>query len=210
MPGALPQHGQPFLLWRKVIQGDAVKDQADRFLLGGAKSASFSAIGDSVMGVIVEKDYVQEKDFTTGEPAVWKNSGEPKMQVIATLRTLEKDPDDPGDDGERRVYIRGNLKKAVALAVRASGANSFDVGGILQVKYVADGVPPAKGFSAPKEFKAVYTAPDPATAALLEPDDDSGASTVSQTASAAAASEPEDLTPEAAAALRALMGGGKV
>lgn len=185
-----------------------MKDQADRFLLGGAKSASFSAVGDSVMGVIVEKDYVQEKDFTTGEPAVWKNSGEPKMQVIATLRTLEKDPDDAGDDGERRVYIRGNMKKAVALAIRAAGADSLAVGGILQVKYIADGIPPAKGFSAPKEFKAVYTAPDPASKALLEPDEETGAATVHQNATAAAAaSGPEDLTPEAAAALRALMGG---
>lgn len=185
-----------------------MKDAADRFLLGGAKSAKFEAIGDSVMGVIVEKEYVQEKDFTTGEPAVWKNSGEPKMQVIATLRTLDKDPDDASDDGERRVYIRGNMKKAVALAIRAAGADALSVGGILQVKYVADGIPPAKGFSAPKEYKSVYTAPDPASKALLEPDEETGAATVHQNATAATASGPEDLTPEAAAALRALMGKG--
>ncbi|MGW9437765.1 hypothetical protein [Streptomyces sp. NPDC055607] len=146
---------------------------ADDFLMGGGvPSAKFPVLGTTVSGRITERPTVeQQRDFTTGELKFW-DDGKPQMQLVVTLATAERDPADPEDDGTRRLYIKGQMKSAVASAVRATGARGLEVGGTLTVTYSRDGVKTNPRFNAPKNFDAAYVpaaqnelhTPDPAPA----------------------------------------------
>jgi hypothetical protein len=146
---------------------------ADDFLMGGGvTSAKFPALGSTVAGRITEKPTVeQQKDFSTGAPKFW-DDGSPQMQLVVTLATAERDPAVPDDDGARRLYVKGQMKTAVAQAVRSSGARGLEVGGTLSVTYTANGEQKNPRFNPPKNFTASYTpaatnvlhTPDPAPA----------------------------------------------
>lgn len=142
---------------------------ADDFLMGGGvTSAKFPTIGTTVAGRITERPTVeQQKDFTTGEAKFW-DDGKPQMQLVVTVATNDIDPSNPDDDGARRIYVKGQMKNAVAQAVRTAGARGLEVGGILSVTYSADGVAKNPRFNAPKNFTAHYT--PAATVALNTPD----------------------------------------
>lgn len=142
---------------------------ADDFLMGGGvTSAKFPTIGHTVTGRITERPTVeQQKDYTTGEAKFW-DDGSPQMQLVVTLATTERDPANPEDDGARRLYVKGQMKTAVAQAVRAAGARGLEVGGVLTVVYVRDGERKNPRFNAPKNFDATYT--PAATVALNTPE----------------------------------------
>lgn len=145
------------------------QDPNDFLLGGGVKSASFLKIGDSVTGIICEPPKMQQqRDMQTNEPKVWQD-GSPMMQLVVTLQTDERDNNtEQEDDGRRRVYIKFNMKNAVADAVRKAGAKALEVGGKLTVTHTSVGKPTSKGFSPPKFYSAVYVPP---TATFLsEPD----------------------------------------
>lgn len=132
---------------------------------GGPASAKFPNIGDGIEGVIkVEPTVEQQRDITTGEPKVWAD-GNPQMQMVITLTTDQRDPEDEDDDGVRRLFVKGNMRKAVQEAVIKAGRKQLDVGGKLAVAYVANGEKKNPAFSAPKLYKAVYTPPNGAEAA---------------------------------------------
>jgi len=138
---------------------------ANSFLMQtGVPSAKFPTVGTTVTGTIVrEPELQQQTDFDTGEPLTWPD-GRPRMQVRVILQTDERDPQIPGDNGERAIYIKGNLQKAVAQAVRAAGANRLEVGGKLSVTYSSDGVAQGRK-NPPKLYSAKYEPPDPLAAA---------------------------------------------
>jgi hypothetical protein len=135
------------------------------FLMGGgAASAKFPVIGTTVTGTIIrEPEVMQQSDFTTGELKFW-NDGRPMQQLQVVLSTSERDPQDPNDDGERALYVKANMQKAVRDAIRAAGAPGIAVGGVLSVTYIGDGEIVKRGMSAPKLFKAAYTPPTTAAA----------------------------------------------
>lgn len=162
---------------------------ADDFLMGGGiTSAKFPTIGHVVTGRITERPTVeQQKDFTTGDLKFW-DDGKPQMQLVVTLATAERDPANPDDDGARRVYVKGQMKTAVAQAVRAAGASGLEVGGVLSVTYSADGVAKNPRFNAPKNFTAAYT--PAATVALNTPDPTAALPGLTQQQQAAAAQNP--------------------
>ncbi|GAA4706495.1 hypothetical protein [Streptomyces youssoufiensis] len=166
---------------------------ADDFLMGGGvTSAKFPALGTTVSGRITERPTVeQQRDFTTGELKFW-DDGKPQMQLVVTLATSERDPLNPEDDGARRLYIKGQMKNAVAAAVRASGARGLEIGGTLTVTYARDGQKTNPRFNAPKNYDAVYVpaaqnelnTPDPGAAAQ-QPGGAIGGLTAEQLAAAA-------------------------
>lgn len=133
---------------------------ADEFLMsGGVKSASFLEIGKTVTGTITREPEVrQQTDFDTGKPLTW-DDGTPRMQLMVVLQTTERDPANPEDDGQRAVYVKGQMKSVVRDAVRQAGAPGLKVGGTLTVTYVANGVPKRAGGKPPKQYSASYTAP---------------------------------------------------
>lgn len=142
---------------------------AEEFLMGsGVKSAKFETIGTTVTGTIAQQpDVQQQTDFDTGEPKFWSDS-KPMLQLRVVLNTSQRDPADPKDDGQRAVYIKGQLQKAVQQAVRTSGAKGLEVGGTLVVTFVSE-EPNSRGRGNPKKvYSASYRAPD-GLAAVAEP-----------------------------------------
>jgi hypothetical protein len=133
---------------------------ANDFLMGGggAPSAAFPAPGTLVGGTITETPVVQQqRDLKDGSPKFWSD-GNPQMQMVVTIQTEQRDPGNPDDDGKRRLFVKGQMKQAVADAVRAAGAPGLQVGGVLEVAYTHDGPVAQRGFNAPKQYKARYTA----------------------------------------------------
>ncbi|TMC01503.1 MAG: hypothetical protein E6J41_32890 [Chloroflexi bacterium] len=135
-------------------------DPNEWLLSAGIRSAKFDKVGDEVVGYIARQPEVQQqRDFETSELKVWSD-GNPMMQLRVVLQTDQRDPEDAEDSGERAVYIRGNMQRAVAQAVRAASAPGLEVGGKLLVKYVADGKAARRGFNPPKVYEAKYRAPE--------------------------------------------------
>jgi hypothetical protein len=135
-------------------------DPNEWLLSTGIRSASFQNVGDQVVGYIARQPEVQQqRDFETGEMKHWSD-GNPMMQLRVVLSTELRDPDDPEDSGERAIYIRGNMQRAVAQAVRAASAPGLEVGGKLLIKYIADGKAARRGFNPPKVYEAKYRAPE--------------------------------------------------
>jgi hypothetical protein len=134
---------------------------------GGGKAAKFETIGDAVEGTITDAVVSQQTDMESNQPLTWPD-GSPRMQLVITLQTTERIDDN--DDGMRRIYAKGgkyevasgagtSLKDAIADAVRKAGAQSLTEGGTLKVGYSGEGKKTNRGFSAPKLYRAVYTAP---------------------------------------------------
>ncbi|MEU6647831.1 hypothetical protein ABZ863_35685, partial [Saccharomonospora sp. NPDC046836] len=96
---------------------------ANDFLMGGggAPSASFPTPGTIVGGTITETPTVQQqKDIKTGDPLFWSD-GNPRMQMIVTVQTDDRDPAIEDDDGKRRIFVKGQMKNAIQDAVRTAG-----------------------------------------------------------------------------------------
>ena len=133
---------------------------ASAFLMGGggAPAAKFPVPGTTVSGTITaEPEIMQQREFGTGTPLAWPD-GKPKLQLVVTLATAT---------GEQRVFVKGQLKTAVAQAVKAAGKDALEVGGTLSVTFVAVGEPARPGLSGAKQYTATYTAPATAQAAVL-------------------------------------------
>lgn len=146
---------------------------AANFLMGGGLKGARFVKGQPVKGVISADPAVrQQTDFKTKEPKFFKNTGEPMMQLVVTVRTDQRDPEIPNDDGTRGFYIKGNLTKTVRDAVRAAGANNLEMGGELTLTWVSGG-PRYEGdqnwpTEAPKVHTASYVKPtNQAAAAFL-------------------------------------------
>jgi hypothetical protein len=140
---------------------------------GGPASVKFPTIGHTVSGrITTQPTPEQQRDFDTDKPLFW-DDGKPRWQIVVTLATSERDPANPEDDGARRLFLKSQLQKAVAQAVRASGAPGLEVGGELTVTYTANGEQPNPRKAPPKLYAAQYTpaatamlhAPEPAPAA---------------------------------------------
>ena len=177
---------------------------ANSFLMGGGKSVKFDDKGDTVTGVIISPPEVaQQRDYKTKELAYWDDDKtQPKMQMIITLRTNETDPEDPEDDGERRLFVASpNMRKAIASAVRSAKRKGLAVGGVLRVTYTENGQKQhGQGFP-PKLYTAQYVPPNEEVAVPEQPKAEASA------AESKAAATPDELGPEAAAALQNLFGG---
>jgi hypothetical protein len=130
---------------------------------GGVTSAKFDKIGTVIKGTIVrEPELQQQRDIKDGKPLTF-DDGSPRMQVKVILQTEAKD--DADDNGERAVYLKSGLLKAVQAAIKKAGEKGLAINGLLSIKYVKDGEQKTKGFNPPKVYAAKYEAPDPAAAA---------------------------------------------
>lgn len=177
----------------------------DILMGGGVPSAKFENVGDSVAGSIDdEPQAAQQTDFTTGEPLTWPN-GDPRMQVVVTLATDQRDPGVKDDDGIRKLYIKGkSMTGAVRDAIRKAGAKGLERGGQLTVTYTGDGVAERRGINPPKLYTAAYAPPsvNAVNAVLAQPEPASAAGPSEDALQAALA----NLSPEVKAALLAQAG----
>lgn len=140
----------------------------NEWMKGGTKvpSQKWNAIGDKVVGEIVEVLVQQCRDFTTNELEWWdKEQKEPKEQLIVTLATEQRDPAIENDDGHRRIYARkpSSMLEAIAKVSLAKGLQ-LQAGGRLGVVFVAEKPHENPRFNAIKQFDAAYEAPAPGVA----------------------------------------------
>lgn len=127
------------------------------FLMGsGGRTAKFPEIGAKVSGCVQDTEVKQQTDFDTGAPLFW-DDGKPRMELVVTLETDERDDDD--DDGIRKLYVKGQMQQAVADAVRKAGQRGLATGGRLAVKFDGEEAPTKKGRSPKKLYVARYEAP---------------------------------------------------
>lgn len=117
-------------------------DDANAWLMGesGPKSAPFPVVGSIVEGVLIkEPERKQQTDKKTGEKLFW-GDGNPRWMLVATIQTDERDPNDPDDDGVRRLFVRGQyMPKAVREAIAANpGCKGMHTGGRIKVQRLAD------------------------------------------------------------------------
>lgn len=175
--------------------------QAAAFLSGGLVSAKFPEVGFTVTGTVVDFRMQQQRDYDSGEPLVW-NDGSPRMQLVVDLQceptgvTWEglhrRQVAIPNDTGMRALYVKGNLQKAVAQALRDADNAQFEIGGTLVVQRIQDGDQPDKKKAAPMQFRAAWQAPTPQSQAtgFLESDAETGRAPVGVPAQAPAVQAP--------------------
>lgn len=151
-------------------------DVNDLLFQEAARSFEFNNLGDTVSGRIVSFSKRQQTDMQTNAPLFWAD-GSPRMMVVLVLQTELANSND--DDGLRAIYARGgnfqaaqgkgtSMISAIRDAIKASGGRTIDEGATLTVRYSGNGVPPNKGFNAPKLYEATY---QPPTATKLTTDD---------------------------------------
>lgn len=131
-----------------------IDDVNDFLESGGIPSAAFENIGDNWHGQVVRAVKVQSRDFETGEPQTW-DDGSPKYQLNIDIQTDVRNPDISGDDGIRRLFVRGGMLQAIRQALRGAKARLLP-GGYIDVTYTGDGTPTRRGLRPPKIYDAKY------------------------------------------------------
>lgn len=138
---------------------------------GGAPSFKWGAINSGIKGEIVD----QYRTVVTTPDGTRKtyDDGREIPQLNVTLKTdlrnwdkVTKIPTDPEtgqekpaseDDGTRRIYVKYDMRRAIAVAVKAQGERGLSNGGTLAVKKSGE-KPTNKGNPLPL-YEARYTPP---------------------------------------------------
>lgn len=155
---------------------------ANSLLMGtGVPGAKFPTIGTVVKGRITAVDSGQQVDFKTKAPLFY-DDGKPRMQIVVTLATDIRDPEIPNDDGVRKLYVKGQMQKAIRDAVVAAGAEGLEIGGTIAVQFTAEKPSETRGFNPSKVYVAQYARPAAgmllaATGAAAPPATESAAAT---------------------------------
>lgn len=175
---------------------------SQQFLAGGGKpTAKFpnQVFGTKHGGKIVTEPTIeQQRDIDTGTPLTWPD-GNPKLQMVVTIQTDERDAAINDDDGQRRLFVRSGMRAAVQKAVREAGVDFLAVGGDLWIEYTHDD-------GRAKQYVATYTPPNESASFLAGGTTDpaavagAAAGTASPAPAPAAlavpAGTPEGVTPE--------------
>jgi len=134
----------------------------------GIPAAKFTSPGDNFAGPITKLEAQQARKFDkktnrpTDELDYWDN-GDPKMVAVVTVRTQHRDPSDPSDDGQRKIYIASRYQQnAVKEAVKAAGKRALDIGGFLSVTFTHEA--PSEAGPLAKFYEASYQPPSAAAA----------------------------------------------
>ncbi len=114
-------------------------------------SASFSAVGDTVSGVVVEVDPTATVPrFINGKIDGVKqdDDGNPVLQVDVTLDT---------EAGRVVIHDGGAIHYAIGRALAEAGLEDLETQDTLTVTYSGDGKPTQKGFNPPKQYTATIS-----------------------------------------------------
>lgn len=134
----------------------------DDFLQGGTKvpTAKFTTVGDKVVGTVVSAEVNQQRDFDTNELSTWPD-GNPKMQLVVTLQTDDRDPSIPDDDGLRRIYAKkpSSMLQAIGDAVKAQNSTLQRPGGRLAVAFTGEKPHENPRKNPIKQYAAAYEPP---------------------------------------------------
>lgn len=128
---------------------------------GGAASISFDDRKGYVKGTfrggqIISKTISNQTKMGTGEVLTWQD-GSPRKQMSVLLQTAERA--DPQDNGQRQLFIKGDLPRATREAFQAVGASDLSEGGWLYAAWVDEKPAKAAGYNPQKVYKAIYAPP---------------------------------------------------
>jgi len=133
---------------------------------GGAAVISFDDRKGYVKGTprggqIIDKKISNQTKLGTGEVLTWSD-GSPRKQMVLTLQTAERT--DPQDNGQRQLFVKGDMPRAVREAFQSAGAKDVELGGWIYVAWVSENAAKQAGYNPQKVYKAIYAppgAPDP-------------------------------------------------
>ena len=130
-------------------------------LLSGPRQpiAKFDNVGDSVTGTLVDAE-VAPVTSPTGEAQLDKN-GNPRQQIIYTLQTDERDAEIDDDNGQRRVFAKWAIQKAISTCLTDAGLSKTGLqeGGKLTITHTGTQKASQRGYSDIKLYEASYTPP---------------------------------------------------
>lgn len=134
-------------------------------------SCKFKTPGETHAGVITEiSDRMPVTKYGTTDPDYWPD-GSPKQQVVITLATEERDPEDPNDTGERSLWVTesrkaGTILAAIIQATRQANAK-LEIGGTLSVSFTGHD-PNSKNPAQPRKLYAATYQPPAAGGGMFE------------------------------------------
>lgn len=167
-PGGFWQQQDPYI---QAQQGPSVpppqqaapqQQQADTSgFWGGAASISFDdkkgyQKGTFRGGQIISKTISNQTKMGTGEVLTWKD-GTPRKQMAVLLQTAERA--DPNDNGQRQLFIKGDLPRAVREAMQKVGHSDIAEGGWLYAAWVDEKPATSAGYNPQKVYTAIYAPP---------------------------------------------------
>lgn len=136
-------------------------------LLSGPKQpiAKFEKIGDVVTGTLLDAEVAPVTD-PMGNVQYDKNNN-PKQQVIYTLQTDERDPEIEDDDGQRRLFAKWAIQKAISTCLAEAGLAKAGLqeGGKLTITFSATQKASQRGYQDIKLYTAAYEPPPARTLA---------------------------------------------
>lgn len=162
-------------------------------------SCKFKTPGETHTGVITEiSDRMPVTKYGTTDPDYWPD-GSPKQQVVITLATDERDPEDPNDSGERSLWVTesrkaGTILAAIIQATRQANAK-LEIGGTLSVSFTGHD-PNSKNPAQPRKLYAATYQPPAAGGGMFEQQPAQPAPAASQPAAPQAA--PQQQVPQTA------------
>lgn len=157
-------------------------------------SCKFKTPGETHTGVITEiSDRMPVTKYGTTDPDYWPD-GSPKQQVVITLATDERDPEDPNDSGERSLWVTesrkaGTILAAIIQATRQANAK-LEIGGTLSVSFTGHD-PNSKNPAQPRKLYAATYQPPAAGGGIFEQQPAQPAPAASQPAAPQAAPQQQ-------------------
>lgn len=157
-------------------------------------SCKFKTPGETHTGVITEiSDRMPVTKYGTTDPDYWPD-GSPKQQVVITLATDERDPEDPNDSGERSLWVTesrkaGTILAAIIQATRQANAK-LEIGGTLSVSFTGHD-PNSKNPAQPRKLYAATYQPPAAGGGMFEQQPAQPAPAASQSAAPQAAPQQQ-------------------
>lgn len=118
--------------------------------------------GDSVAGKILSAEPRHSTEFGTNKPLFW-DDGTPRMEIVLTLQTEWRNFEscDRGnreeDDGQRRLFLRGDLLKATKAALTKAKVQGLAIGGTYGARLVGR---EKKNSFEEKKYAVAYKAPE--------------------------------------------------
>lgn len=97
----------------------------------GPATVRLSDVGDTAQGVIFKRQRLEEKDDEGN--VVLNQWNKPKPLVVLWLITSLRDPDNPEDDGARRLWLKGNGLWTLQEYIRENDLKAPQVGGKVKV-----------------------------------------------------------------------------
>ncbi len=129
-----------------------------------APSAKFPTKGTKIGGRVTgDAQEIQQRDFDSGDLLFW-DDGKPRMQLVVTVDAGITDPTIPGDDGERSIYVKGQMLQATRDACRRARVKAIVEGCFFEVTYIDDEPLPKGKRGYPKKLYEVVVKAAPSSA----------------------------------------------